>query len=696
MVDKKVQFNVVVGGIPQIKNSLKGVTESARSMNLSVQQMGERTAQRIVEIERNKLAALKRINDSETTNAQQKARQIASIEENLARQITTIKEREALRVKHMNEKFIQNAASQQKSGLNLNNASQLASSAGLYRTGHVIRLANQLGIGSSIGGSTTGSAVGGIAQGAGAAGGAAGLAEIAAIAAPVAVALGAVVVAAKLVEIGFNVVSTQAQYLASSFIGAISEIGGAKNLQDTLVHAAESERQTKILRMAVLPEERASEDEINKLTSNLAKNPQLGAFDSTEWKKAIDILGVGTGEQKTFVKDPSTLQFIGNMAHLRGMPLSEMANLYGEIKQQNPDFSHKDVQDTLLRGTALGRKTSFDITDLTQSKVLMTQSTKLSGDRQENLLQLLGVGAALKPYAEGGMLGAGVETQAFLSEAGKSHRSGQNYGFNYDKAGNITNLREGIAFAVSHRTDANSPYAKEQRAERFVEHISAAAGVTGDDTDKQKQEKVMEFLAANDQLMMSFRQLSEESEQTISTSDRMKAEFNRITDEMGTALLPVLQQLEPSISTLGTALSENKEQIVDTIKSMVSAMLAMIPAALSVGSVLAKLGEFVGNMITVIATVLDEKTLGVFHTQLSPFEKAGDEIAKSQKALAETLDKVKESFEKLNDGLSHNHGASSSWESDSIPEVTIVGHKEVVRAIQDMHHDLKNNYKQPL
>src|ERR1039457_2368396 len=108
MVDKKVGFNIVIGGIPQIRSSLKGVTESAKAMNLSIQQLGERPAQRLIEIERNKLSIIKRINDSQVGNEEAKARKILEVESRLARQITSIKERETLRVKHMNEKFAQN------------------------------------------------------------------------------------------------------------------------------------------------------------------------------------------------------------------------------------------------------------------------------------------------------------------------------------------------------------------------------------------------------------------------------------------------------------------------------------------------------------------------------------------------------------------------------------------------------------
>src|ERR1022692_1109520 len=152
MVDKKVGFNIVIGGIPQIRSSLKGVTESAKAMNLSIQQLGERTAQRLIEIERNKLSVIKKINDSQVGNEESKARKILEVESRLARQITSIKERETLRIKHMNEQFVQNDKSGIAQRFNISALGHGAQAAGFYRTGHMIRMASQMGIGSEMGG----------------------------------------------------------------------------------------------------------------------------------------------------------------------------------------------------------------------------------------------------------------------------------------------------------------------------------------------------------------------------------------------------------------------------------------------------------------------------------------------------------------------------------------------------------------
>lgn len=711
MVDKKVQFNVVVGGIPALKNSLKGVTESARAMNLSVQQMGERTAQRLIELERNKLSAIKRINDSQVSNEEAKARRIVQIEENASRQIASIKERENLRIKHMNEKYVLDSQAQAGQRMNLGQIGQLASSSGFSKTGRLLKIANQLGIGSKMGGGSSAGGGGTVAgaegaeagaagaEGAGAAAGAAGLGAVAAVAIPLVIALGALYVEAKLVEVGFESVSKQAEFLATSFMGAIAQIGGAKNLQETLVHAAESEKTTKTLRMAVLPEERASEKELSDMTAKLAANPKLGAFDSNEWKKAIDILGVGTGEQKSFLKDPSTLEFIGNMAHLRNMPLDQMANLYGDIKQQNPTFSHGDVQQTLLRGTALGRKTSFDISDIPQAKTLMTQSVRLHGDRQENIQQLLGIGAILKPYADGGMLGAGIETQAILGQAYKSHRQGNDFGFKYDKAGRVTNLREGLAFSVAHHNDMGAPKTEDEiKANKALMHLSAAAGVDEKDTTQQQYDKVMKLLEANDGLTMTMKQLSDESTETISTQDKLKAEFNKLTDQMGTALLPVLKDLVPYVETFGKAMVDNKDLITETVKLMISAMIELVPISIMVGGAIARLGIVFGIVMQALGYWADSITGGLFHDSLQPIIDAGNEVAKSQANLALVLDNLGDNFKELKKKLGEVKVPEQGSGVITLQEVKIVGdahNKEVVRAIKDMHYDLKIN-KQPL
>lgn len=728
MVDKKIQFNIVVGGIPQIKSSLKGVTESARSMNLSIQQMHERTAQRIVELERNKASALKRINDTIIGDEEKKARRIAQIEENLSRQVTSIKEREALRIKQMNERFIVDAQNQAAKGIDLSRLGKFASMAGFHRTAQIMNWADQLGIGSKSkksGGSGVGEALEGLlskggragstageavtapasmaASGAemGAAGGAEGMAVGALAGASVAVALLPVIVAAKAVEIGFQSVSAQAKYLATSFLGAAAQIGGAKNLEEIMVEGAKNEVEAKAARFAVLPEERLTEEELHERAARLSTRADLGAPSVEEGIAAQKKLSVLTGKQKSYSQDD--LEFIAKMSHVGHMPLTESAEIYGRFQAQNKKATSAQLQQSFLDFMAIGQKGSFSINELPEATELMQAGAKLAGDPLKNARTALVAGTIIRPRA-GGLQNAGVQVDAFIRQSELAYVEGkltpeQNKFFN--KKGQLTDLAGMTASVVSQSaTERARPFARAE-SQAYLTNIQQEGGVRAEDTTSQQKEKVKALFAEYDKARMTMEEFNKSNHQSISTTDKLKSSFNSITEQLEAALMPILKDLSPTIDFLAKTISENRIMITEAVKQMVVAMMALVPVALEVAKIVSYLGVVFGLFVQALAYMGDAMTGGLMHDTFDQIRQSGDAVAKSQAALAVTLDNMQKSFEDFKNGKGSG--------VVTIPEVTIVGNPNkdvvdaidkktdhaVVRAIQDMHNDLKQ-HKQPL
>lgn len=724
MVDKKIQFNIVIGGIPQIKSSLQGVTASARAMEMNLRQMSERTAQRIIELNRAKEVALKRLSESGLTDIVRIKKREEEIEARTARAILAIKERAANSARHLNEKVQHSETEALRTNVHKINwmsvAGHAAGSGGFYKTGHVLRMANQLGIGSSnspgigniingiLGGAGGGGGTGaGAAAAAGAGGAAAGgaamtgasMVALGAAAASVAVVLGTVYVAAKLMEYGFESVAAQSKYLATSFLGAATQIGGAKNLQEIIVNAAEKESLIKKTRFEVDASERLSEAELQSRASSISTRADLGAPEAKDVIESQRRISILTGKQRSVPQ--SSLEFIAKLSHIGGVAMPEMANTYGQVLAQNKNSSPKEIEDLFRAAVAIGQKGAFSVSDIPSSRKLIQVGGQLAGSGLDNTRTALAIGTILRPRS-GTLEQAGTEYQSFVKAAQISHRQGdlsQDTNKYFNKAGQITNINQLIAKIVA------TPYMERPKAfgariesTHFLSNMARQAGIEDTDTPQQQKEKVLDLLGEFQNATMSIEEFNRANEEATSTHDKLTAAFNLITDRLGTAFLPILEQLVPDIELFAKVLVDNKDQLSEVIKNLINSMILLVPASLEAVKGLLYLGQFFGIMVSVLAKAIDESFYGVFHRHLQPFIKAGDVIAESQAKMipmVDTLIAAAEKFKLLVDGIQAPKTLPGAT-PPSIPEVTIVGHVDVVRAIKDLHRDITPHFtKQP-
>lgn len=662
MVDKKVSFNIVVGGIPQIKNALRGVTEAARDMNLKVQQNSQNSAQKIIEIERNKLSAIKKINELRIKDAELKAKKIQQVEDQASNKILTIKEREALKLKQLSEKFISikereaakiqqineremNAAAKQaeqsqKKGLNL------SSLFGSSKNGNVIKMAGQLGIGSEVGEGVIGGEIAG-----------GGLATLGAVAAPVAGALLGIVMVAKALETGFDVVRTQAEYLATSLIGAISQLGGFKNLMEIIIDSAEKEKQIKVARFVVAADEQLSEKQIRNRSESISKRADLGAPLTSDVTEAQKKIGTLTGYMKSVT--PNTLEFIAKLAHHGGTSMSEMAEVYGQTWAANKNATQGELQNMLLASVAIGKGGSFNTSELPKAHGLIQAGGMLGGDNLKNTTNALAIGTILRPRS-GDLETAGTQYQSFVKAAMNSHMRGllpQNMNKFFNKNGNITDINSLIAGIASTPYGSRAkPFSTRIESTQFLSNMQKQAGVVDSDTSEQQKEKITKLLESYEKLNMTMDQFNNENTQIISDSDELKASFNNLTDQIGDEFLPILKELTPYVKELTDVLAKNNKMIGSAAKDLVKAMLdiaiAIVPAGVLLAKSLIGLGAFFGVMMASIARAIDEKTGGMFHDRLRPFEEAGDAINESAKKTVYVLDQLTVAFDNLKNALS--------------------------------------------
>lgn len=634
MVDKQVKFNIVVGGIPQVRSAMKGVSEAATDMLRKIDQANQRNAQRIIEINRNKLNVIKKLNDSEVGDEEKKIKRILEIETRAARQIKAIRERQANQERHLAENTAAAVAKANSklvpkpagggSGLNLSAMGHVAGAMGMYRVGHAIRAAGQLGIGSEIGSSGI-TLTGGVAA--------------------LGVAVGALLVAGKLIEVGFNSVAQQAQYLATSFMGAITQIGGAKNLQEMLVEATAKEKSEAKSRFTVSQEERLGAGQIQNISNNLAKQSKLGGFTSEDWIETIGNMGAISGRQKSI--PTGFLEFIGKMAHVGGTSVQSMGDIAGRIWAANPTASAEDVQNILLAGHTIGQKGAFSVGEIPQATGLIKGAGQLGGNTLQNTLKAFAIGTILRPRA-GDLQQSGVEFNSFILQTMLAHAHGANLpGVKFNKQGSIMNIEEAIASAVS--TPAQSRPAPYHRAEsqQFLANMARQAGVTDADSPTQIKEKVHQLLDSYEKLHTSMEEFNDENQQSISTQDVLKAEFNDLADQLEIALLPVLQELVPEIKEFVKVLIDKKDNISESFKLLIQAIFQLVPIALMTGKGLLYLGEAAGYFVEALSVMIDSMTGGLFHEKMKGINEAAQGVIDSQGKLIPIIDQLSESFNNL-------------------------------------------------
>lgn len=651
MVERKVSFGIDLSpGVAQLRQQLSSVEQLSKRTILSIQQAEERHFQRMTELRKQ----LSRVdNDASASSIAAHRKATTAIEQE--------EQRHNLRISQMRERG-QLAQLEQSGGgggrFNLSSAGHIAQSLGFYRTGHLFRGLQNMGIGSDMGGGGGGAAAMGGAEAEGAAGGAAaggaaaggaeaagaaaGLGAVAAVAIPVAVALGAVIVSAKLIEVGFNTLVGVSESLASTFVGAISQIGGAKNLQEMIVSEAQSSHVARQLSAgAVGREERLPHQTLMDRFSKLSEDPSLGAFSKEDWTKAYTE-AAKFGFQKTMTGGMDKL--IGEITHMTpGADLAQTAGVVSNIRAMKgfKEMPEEQFAESIRNLKGITEALNISMSELPQMRSAFMATSFIGGDRSKALNVATGLAATIRPET-GGDVAESSERVKKLFEEGAKRYMGSSF---VNKAGDVTDVSKFLTTVLAQPGGGF----KDVRTREAAKFITQEAGITlGKDTPAQIKTKVDAMLDSFDKMGISLDEWKDKVKESTDTTDLLKAAFNKVSNALGPGLLKVIEDLLPDIDSLGKAIAENKDNIVGAIKALMEAIEALIPLMYLLAKAEAYFAEGLGGAIALIGKMLEQNTYGLVGGDLTKFgeklEMAGGKAVAALDGLEASFDKAKKEW----------------------------------------------------
>lgn len=626
MADKKIQFSVVANGIPTIRNELKSVSESARSMYLNIAQYEERASLRIVQMEREKAASIARINASVVLDESKKQAKIIEIEERTARRIKALHENRDLRSKQVQERFaLQN--SQEGGGGTFNAINDLMSRAGLNKASEMMNLGKSLGIGSE----------------AGAAGGAEGLAALGAAALPAAAAIGAIAVASKLVEIGFQNIVKETTYVASAFLGAATEIGGFKDLQGMIVDASKNQRSAAQI-AAVAESAGVAPSEIERKVRSARQGTEFSEADMLE---AFGKYQARTGQMMS----PEVAKHMATIASVNNTKLSQTADVYGQLKLAYPNLSDRSLMDITQKVNKIGINGSVEFTDANQLSGTVAKAGNISGSADVTVPKLIGY-AQLYRGATGSASEASTVGERLIEEITKN--KGHKFNVSYDKEGKISNFDQLLEDAVVQKR-LHPEITSKFKSSESIQGINAIANRVTGNTEEEIRTSFRQVVDSATNVNMSLEELHKRLQPVTETVDyQLKKLAGDIEEAFGPSLISLMSEdVVPAIKVFGQALMENKDSFIETMKAMINVIIAGIPAAMMAGKALLGLGvatayltkafaetvRFFANTIPGLSSIVDGK--------LGELSGEATRVIDSQTSLWKSFDKLATSVEEL-------------------------------------------------
>ena len=358
MAEREVGFKINLNpGVAALKAQMQGVISLSKNTSLQLQQIEEQHQLRMKALSEKEKLAYVNVSKGRVTEYRSALRAIEQEEERHSLRMRQAAERDILRQK------------QQQIPNMLRAASQGAFFAGQSNMGRGLRVGAELAEGTE------------------------GIAAMAAVALPAAIALGGLMVATKLVEVGFGAL----QKTSMELVGAIAEIGGAKGIQQMFVESVSNEKLARQAAFAVAPGQRLSSNELMSRSGALAEDIQAGAFSREDYLKAYKKIGIETGTQAGVSHD--MMSFLGRLALVGGTDLSETSSVYSKIVKQNRNLSPNEIKAMLITGHAIGQTGSFNIEELARAPRLTALESRLAGSDVNKLTSLMTVGTLIK---EGG------------------------------------------------------------------------------------------------------------------------------------------------------------------------------------------------------------------------------------------------------------------------------------------------------
>ena len=575
MSNPKISVQIGIAGLSEMRTAMRSAVKMSEEMNTQIRHIAERTAKRVKELE-----------EDRDRLAQRSANKRVQIEEDFNRRIARINERAALSQKQFQER----AAVMPRGGASISGLGHLAQAAGFYRTGHIIRgIGAGISVGSEMGAGTM------IAAGA---------------------ALGGIVIAAKLVEVAFGAVKDTAM----SFVSAISQIGGARNLQEMIVEGASTER--KAAQIAANAADKISTKEVLNIVNNLSKNSEFKPEDVAGGMRAF----VGkTGEAGLFGQIGS---FATELSTVSGMSMQETGGLLGQLRAQfnlGPDQIKQAAASLWMQGRA-GTVELKDAQSISQALGFSRMAGK--GDIMKGMSSEMGA----VQLAQKGLGGTSADEAVTAIRRFQEDLTSKNAWkiqnqigggpmTGTDASGNrvFTNFQETLARSALTYLKKGTINGMEERAMRVPRGIAEFAAQTeefkGAKSDKDKLkviedviEKYSEQKVVLDELDGAFKDIKE------TVDYQLKQSFNQLSIELESLLLPVLKVLVPMIKQFADAITDNKPQIEAALKSLLDGVIDLTP---KVVLLMIALGQLISWILSFVPSVEDqEKALETHIAQL--------------------------------------------------------------------------------
>lgn len=481
-------------------------------------------------------------------------------------------------------------------------AGHAAGAAGAYRLGHVLR--GGAAISESLGIESMAASIG--------------------VASVAIVALGASVAALK---IGLDALSTT----ATSLVGAISQLGGAKGLQQMIVESVTNQQLINQARFTVTADQRLSSSELNTLGNRLSEDLTAGAFSKEDYLKGIQQIGTETGLQKGLSQD--TLGFIGRFAKVGGMEFEESASIFSRMKKQNLSLSDARIEEMMLAGHAIGQAGSFNIQELPDAAKLLQLQGRLGETGPQAMQDLLMAGTLLKAGGAGNLEMAGTQMNAFLKAVEDRGAAGP---FKLDSNRHITNFGDSLSYLVNTQGNQLDKHLMAGRSADFVNNIRSAvnqrAGVDETDFSPEAKSKRQAIIDDMEKMHMSMADLNKEYEESLTPQEHFRIAFNKISNNLEAQFLPVLQKMEPVIDLLAYQIQTHSDEIGQYFTKMVSWFAVLVQHLPELATVVKSLATGIGYALSFIVSLLPGHSSNV--------EEARDKVKNLTETIARQQDIV--------------------------------------------------------
>jgi hypothetical protein len=407
-------------------------------------------------------------------------------------------------------------------------------------------------------------------------------------------ALGGIVIASKLVEMGLEALSSVVTSTAGAFIGAITTMGGARTLQQDIEAVGTRQDMAAAAQYTVGHDERATQRQINSWASKNAENPDLGGFNNEEWTKALNAVGTRSSKQLSFMADQAANTFVAHFALLtrdaEGKPdLTRAANLYAMFSKQNPNKSSAEIQDIILSGAGIAQHGAFTAEELTKHPNLLSQTAGMGIDRAEAYKQVFGLTSVFAP--EKGVGGANLAITALKRGIFNTSKKGLQYSKDAMQGGQLMNLDVAAAeyAAITPQNYINMPGRGNVQSMEARNILRQHAGVDLSDSFEEAKKKILDYIHAEEEGALTQQDLNDSTKDTITLTSRLHTAFNVINNAISAQVGPSLEDLSNKIAQ--TIKELKPEDIKNFLNKVELAFLELVPIIVGVGSVFEWLGS---------------------------------------------------------------------------------------------------------